>query len=266
MVIIMGKQNKSIRDTWGKLDVIFKGFAGVLIPLTIALYGFQSNKTQTKIAEVSKQAQVLVETMNQRETSASSLRAQMFNTLMQHYFKEEDEKRQPVLLELIGLNFQDHLHLKPLFENLDVELQENPEERIRLRKAAKRILRNEVEKIVGSGGEVIESELHIGEPWYVEPYNIINLTLLDVQEDRIRVTSNPEEGGDGFEVRYYDLPVMDNSKLGELTYSVLLSDVDVDNNKAKVKVVILPKHFYSSRNSLRFDALIGDLLERVESE
>jgi hypothetical protein len=264
MVIIVGKQDTLTRDIWGKLDVIFKGFAGVLIPFAIGFYGVQSNKTQTKIAEESKQAQVLIETMNQRETSASSLRAQMFSTLMQHYFKEKDEKRQHVLLELIGLNFQDHLHLKPLFEHLDAELKESPVERKNLRRAAKHILRNEIGKIIGSGGEVIESELHVNEPWCVEPYNIINLTLLDVQEDRISVTSNPEDSGDGFEVTYYDMPFMDNSRLGELTYSVLLSSVDVENNKAKVKVVILPKHFYSSRNSLRFDALIGGLLEKVE--
>lgn len=263
-MIIMGKQDTSTKDIWGKLDVIFKGFAGVLIPFAIAFYGFQSNKTQARIAEVNKQAQVLVETMNQRETSASSLRAQMFSTLMQHYFKVVDEKSQLVLLELIGLNFQDHLHMKPLFEHLDAGLKESPEERQQLRRAARRILKNEIDKIVGGGGQVIESELHLNEPWCVEPYNIINLTLLQVQEDRIRVTSNPED--DGFEVTYYDMPLMDNSRLGELTYSVLLSDVDVKNDKAKVKVVILPKHFYSSRNSLRFDALVGDLLEQVESE
>jgi hypothetical protein len=40
----------------------------------------------------------------------------------------------------------------------------------------------------------------------------------------------------------------------------------MENQKADIKVVILPKHFYSFRNTLRFDALIGDLLEKTKSE
>lgn len=262
----MAKKVKSTKDIWDKLDVIFKAFAGILISGVIVLYGIKSTTKQTEMAESNRRAQILVQTMNHRETSASQMRAQMFKTLMEHYFKEkDDEKTQIIILELIGLNFQDHIHLKPLFKRLDTKLTKNPSERKVLRKVAKHIKRSEIDKIVGSGGEVFELELVVNETNSMGPYNLINLTLLDVEENRIRITSKPDDR-EGFEVTYYDMPFMDNSRLGELTYSVLLSSVDIGNSKAKVKVVILPKHYYSSRNNLRFDAMIGDLLEKVESE
>jgi len=134
-------------------------------------------------------------------------------------------------------------------------------DRIALRKAANHIKRIEIYKIVGSGGEVIECEL-VGDR-ICNAYGIINLALLEVQEDHIRISPDPENDKEGFEVTYYDMPFMDHSRLGEFTYFVLLSSTDTKNRKAKIKIVILPKHYYSSENNLRFDAMIGDLLEKA---
>lgn len=268
----MAKKVNSTKDIWDKIDVIIKGFAGIMISGAIAFYGIKSTTRQTEIAESNRQAQILVQTMNHRETSASQMKTQMFKTLMEHYFKEKDDEKSEIrildeirILELIGLNFQDHIHLKPLFTRLDTKLKENVSERKVLRKIAKNIKRSEIDKIVGSGGDVVKHELVFNETICMKPYDLINLTLLDVKEDRIRVASKPDDR-EGFEVTYYDMPFMDNSRLGELTYSVLLSSVDIGNRKAKVKVVVLPKHYYSSQNNLRFDGMIGDLLEKMESE
>ena len=126
----MAKKVNSTKDRWDKLDVIFKAFAGILISGAIAFYGIKSTTKQTEIAESNRRAQILVQTMNHRETSASQMRAQMFKTLMEHYFKEkDDENTQIIILELIGLNFQDHIHLKPLFKGLDTKLTKNSSER-----------------------------------------------------------------------------------------------------------------------------------------
>ncbi len=263
----MKKQTTQIKDIWDKLDVIFKGIAGILISGAIALYGIKTTTKQTEIAEANRRAQILVQTMNHREESASQMRAQMFKTLMEHYFQEKnDEKTQIIILELIGLNFQDHIHLKPLFKRLDLQLANNVQERKALRKVSSQIKRSEINRIVGSGGESFTLDLSLNKTQIVEPYSMISLTLLEVQEDHVRISSNAKNDSDGFEVTFYDTPFMDNSRLGELTYSVLLSSVDPKNNTAKIKVVILPKHYYSSRNNLRFDAMIGDLLEKVDSE
>lgn len=286
----MGEQGNSTKDIWDKLDVIFKGFAAILVSGAIAFYGIQSNARQNKIAEANRQAQiesnsrqkkiaeanrqaqVLIQTMSHRETSASNMRAQMFKTLMEHYFKEKDDKITRIaILELIGLNFQDHIHLKPLFKRLDKQLTNNNLERENLRNVAKYLKRSEMNNIVGSGGKVFECKLEKGKTNNVGPSKLIKLTLLNVEKDYIEVStnpevsSNPEDDRGKFEVSYYDMPFMDNSRLGELTYSILLSSI-ISEKTAEVNVVILPKHYYSALNNLRFDAMIGDILEKPEEK
>jgi len=144
MVIKMNDKN-SKSNLWYKIDVILKALGAIIISGVIALVGIFLNQKQSQISEANRQAQILIQTMNQREISSSNMRAQMFNTLMQNYFNgQEDETTQVAVLELIGLNFQDHIHLKPLFERLDKKLTEKTEQRRALRKAANRIKRIEV--------------------------------------------------------------------------------------------------------------------------
>jgi hypothetical protein len=262
MMIIMANKKTTETSKWYKLEVIFKGLGLFFITGAVTIYGIYSESKKSDIAQASRKSQMVIETMNHRETAAAAMRAQMFNTLMAHYFKEcGDPNTQIIILELIGLNFQDHLHMKPLFEKLDAEVKGQDEKRKALRKAAKHIRRNEINKIVGSEGEVIKLALAENDACSVEPYTLINLTLRKVEEDRIRVSSDPDDAT-GFEVTYYDMPLTDNTRLGELTYSVLLSGTDKKGHKASVEVVILPKHYYNSRDNLRFDDLIGQLMLR----
>ncbi len=254
------------KDRWEKFDIIIRGASVVLISGAITFYGIYSEQKQFITAERNRKSQILVETMNNREASAADMRAQMFKTLMEHYFKngngsgKHDNKTQVSILELIGLNFQDHIYLKPLFENLDSELEGEGDHKARdmLRRASKNIVRNEVSKIKGSNGEVFNADLSVTSS--VTFKSVVTLTLLKVEEDHIVVSSDRKDS-DGFIVTYFDTPFMDNTRLNELTYSVLLLKTDKKNQTAKIKVVFFPENFYSPSDNLHFDRLIGEYLK-----
>ncbi|HDZ90054.1 MAG: hypothetical protein JRJ09_08590 [Deltaproteobacteria bacterium] len=93
----------------------------------------------------------------------------------------------------------------------------------------------------------------------------ITTTLLEINEGGIRVSADKNDR-EGFNVNYYDMPLVDNTTLGDFTYSIVLSDIDQKNRKATVKVVILPEHFYSARNGLNFDQIIGDWMLDIYKE
>jgi hypothetical protein len=185
----------------------------------------------------------------------------MFSTLMAHYLKKQDDPvTQIIILELIGLNFQEHLRLKPLFEKLEQELGGDEKGLKRLRKAAKNMARIEIDNIIGNGGSSCKVKLsHQQSTTLSEECELpINLTLLDVTKSGIRISTN-EDDKEGFNVNYYDMPLVDNSRLGDYTYSIVLSDAEYTQaKKATVKVVLLPEHFYSARHGLHFDQIIGD--------
>lgn len=65
----------------------------------------------------------------------------------------------------------------------------------------------------------------------------------------------PEDKTDAFTVGFYDMPLQDNSRLGELTYSVLLKKTDPEKNEAEVIVMRSPES-YTFRNPLIFDEIL----------
>ena len=263
----MTNQNRRPKDIWDKLDVILKGVAAVLVTGAITFYGIWSERTQTNIAEANRKAQIVVQTISNRESATADLKAKMFATLIAHYLKEDKAQQDPAtqlaILELIGLNFQDNLHFKPLFEMIDIKNKDNDEIGKRLRKISKNIARKEIAKIVGSGGSKCEIDLKLDEHKKSLDFNCdipLDIILLDVKENHIKVAIE-EKDKEGFEVSYFDMPLVDNSTLGDMTYSIILSKANVESNTAKVKLVVLPRAYYGIQNSLKTDQLISDYAE-----
>jgi hypothetical protein len=253
----MAEQNTTKeKDFWDKADVIVKGAAAVLVSGAIAFYGIYSEDKRSKEADNQRRAQVIIQTLANREATAADLRSKMFGTLMQYYLQGKDKKSQIMYLELIALNFQDEFRLRPLIENLDATLTANSKDKRELRRVARSIAKRDIDSLVGSGGNVCELDLAINKQKQAECAPVL-LKLLDVQEDRIRVTSGNTEP---FEVSYFDMPFTDNSKKGELTYSLVLSDTKKKDGRAKVSVVVFPRHYYSGANRLGFDQMIGEYL------
>ena len=120
-----------------KRNTLVTGLIGtlvtVLIPTSFAFYQWTSGKAATervRITEKQRAAQkswerkqeTMIQLINAREAADTDLRARMFNSLLQHYFKQRDYRTQIAILELIGLNFRDSVQIKPMFEMLDADL------------------------------------------------------------------------------------------------------------------------------------------------
>jgi hypothetical protein len=142
----MKEEKNTTKDIWDKADVIVKASATLLVSGAIALYGITSEKKKTEIAEENRRSQIIMQTMNSRETAVADMRAKMFDTLMTHYFvgpggESPNEKNKLRILQLIALNFQDNFQLTPLFEDLYASLGNNPEAKGELRKVVRAIAR-----------------------------------------------------------------------------------------------------------------------------
>lgn len=117
------------KDFWDKLDIVLKGFIGILVTGIITAFGFYLNSQQSminaensKIEEQNRQARTLVELVNSRETAMVQLRSEMFKSLLDKYLTGEDLESKIAVLEMIGLNFRDAIQIKPLFEHLDHQI------------------------------------------------------------------------------------------------------------------------------------------------
>jgi hypothetical protein len=171
----------------------------------------------------------------------------------------DDDATRVAILEMIGHNFEDDLNLKPLFMRLDEQLaMKGSAQREALRMAARSIAREEIEKIVGAGGEVCRLELSVGDTRGSECLGPISMTLHRILEDRVAVKAGLMDL-DAKTLTYFDMPLVNNRTLGELKYALVLSGADPQAGKAVIDVVRLPTTYYSVENRLRVDQMISDL-------
>lgn len=251
-------ENESPRpkDKWDKADILIKGLGVALISGAITIYGIYNNSSRERESELNRKSQLFVQTMSGREASESDLRAKMFQYLMDHYFVKKDPEAQILFLRLIALNFQEYLSLKPLFEHIDHSFSDSSH-KVEVRKLAREIVNRQISELEGSGGEVLRPPwLEEGKPVSCGP---LELTVLEVNEDKIRLRTLPEDEN-GFEVSFYDMPYTDNSVVNAMRYSIVLSAVKPAENKAGVKIVFFPENYVSPRDRPRMDRLIADLL------
>jgi len=307
-----GMEQKT-RDHWEKFEILSKGIAAILVTGGLSYYGIQNTthlsetaeanrkalsesadanrKALSESAEANRKAQVFIETLNHRETAMSDMRSKMFDTLMQSYFRDEsffgagkEIESRVAILETMGLNFHDVLHLKPLFVGLDSEINELikvngasrelndrlNQQKTALRKAANRIKTAELLKIGDASGSFMQFDVHTSKSINLIDQGLpIVIHVREIMGDGIRLLildspdETPTDDEKGFTVSFFDMPLQDNSRIGELTYSITLENVELENQEAKITVVVLPRS-YTYRNSLLFDEMLVDYMEKKE--
>jgi hypothetical protein len=118
------------KDFWD----ILNSLGPAIIAAVVAVLGIMYNMQQTSIAKSSEMRQVYTNIMAQRETSDNSIRATMFQTLLNAMFSKgmgtqnknaADDiniiKQRVIFMDLLSRNF-DTIDIKPLFEDLDSDL------------------------------------------------------------------------------------------------------------------------------------------------
>jgi hypothetical protein len=294
---IENKKLKQARlDTWirGLVSGILGTAIAVSIPAAITIYGKtaeeaktkraeEQEKEKTKRAEAQRKQETLIQLINSRESSDSNLRAQMFTALLQHYFQQRDYRTQIAILEIIGLNFRDSLHTKPMFERLHIEIdekEEKPQELLEaLRKASGRIIKDQLQQIRQSKeGDVCEIEYQKStmkkESKRPDCFQELAISLIDIKDDHIIVQTNSKDGvlleskgntsGENFKVSFYDMPMIDYTSVkvegGNWKYTIVLKEIDKENNTVIIAIATLPEDTFGTSEEYRFDELLKNYL------
>jgi hypothetical protein len=126
----MPKPGGGKKDFWDILNAL----GPAIIAAVVAVLGISYNTQQASIAKSSEMRQVYTNIMAQRETSDNSIRASMFQMLLNAMFIKDlgtpskdapDDingvKQRIMFLDLLSRNF-DTIDIKPLFEELDHDL------------------------------------------------------------------------------------------------------------------------------------------------
>ena len=260
------------KDLWDKLDVIAKIMTAIVVSAGIAYYGIYSENRRSAQAEASRtaqsaqaesnrQIQTAIQLLTNREAVTADMRTKMFGDLIQHYIKGRDPRSKIMIIELMALNLQHVFQLRPLFDDLAAELRPGSKERGELRRVARNAATRQTEEIIGSGGDICELKLEKDRPNLADCAPVA-LKLVQAGDDTIIVERADDKKR--LEVSYFDMPLVDNTKRGELRYSVVL--VSSDQTTAVVKVVVFPRHTFSIQDRLGNDQLIGEyLLQKVRA-
>jgi len=250
--------------------------AGIFIPLVIHIN-----------AERSRSNQLYTEIVSKREMADTELRAKMFENLIKCFFgsisQQKTNKEKLTLLRLLALNFHEFFDLKPLFEELETELGEI-EEKNKLREIAKEIAGKQ-EALLShiKEGMVFERVLYEGEengiivpPEDMNPYrdHRLGIVLKEIGQNeayvKLHVIDIPEGVKDvgetaelGFEVSFYDMPFIDNTKLFNTTrFAITLKDIVMDEKQkkaARIKIIFFPESYMSTRDRPYLDEMLQQL-------
>jgi len=242
--------------------------AGIAIPIVINLN-----------AERNRQSQLYVQIMSQREQSDSGLRQKMFGDLITSYLGkgvENDPEKQIMYLYLLSLNFQEFFDAKPLFEDLDRKLKGR--DLARLQDIAREISSRQINLLTRPGKEATELTLCLKAREDCESMSafkvtgrtrsyLFNIEMLDVgaSDVGVRVSLSPDEAAGErvafkpieFDVSYYDMPFMSNTRLMDGTrFALVLKYIDSKAQAAVLRVVTFPEEYMSLRDRPYFDEML----------
>jgi hypothetical protein len=248
----MAEEHK--RDGWDKLGLLLQPLGGLLTALAIAFLGIYSSGKISVGQEKETRARLYIELMSKREESESALRKDMFKSIMDAFLsptaKEMDAKL--LKLELLTYNFHESLNLKPLFMDLqrqiDREAVSGSPERAqlldRLNRAAKEISRKQTAVLKG-GGEALSHTIEFDPSGNANRNLVYEDTLAlggitrqfsirvlktnqDMKEMEVFLTVNTlrkitqnhtseklENLSASFMVGFFDFPMIDNMRLSE---------------------------------------------------
>lgn len=122
----MGKNENRPKD---RGDIIFKVVGSFLAAAIVALLGILGNQALEKRHARDLQMRLYTELMSQREQAESSLRKDMFKSIIETFMKPATVtlEEKVLNLELLAYNFHESLNLKPLFLHLQRLMDRHPE-------------------------------------------------------------------------------------------------------------------------------------------
>src|SRR5215471_13215657 len=114
------KDAKKQKDFWDKVDIVLRPLNGLLTALAVALLGYYTSSIVRQQETRDSNERVYTQLMSSREQADSSLRKDMFLSIIQTFQRPEQVGLEAKMLnlEMLAYNFHDSLNLKPIFSHL----------------------------------------------------------------------------------------------------------------------------------------------------
>src|SRR5262245_33827793 len=230
------------KDKWDKFDIVLRPVNGLLTALAVALLGYYTSSIVRQQETRDSNERVYTELMSSREQAESSLRKDMFLSIIQAFLRPESGGLEAKMLnlEMLAYNFHESLNLKPLFAHLDRQIAASPEKErgnyvARLNQVAREITTRQLvlleqvgskfsrsvdfEKLKSSPGGI---EMEPGKLKLDDTEREFMLSVLSVDPERreltiemgVRTATDPTAVQlRTFRVGLYDFPMIDNTRL-----------------------------------------------------
>lgn len=161
--------DKKEKDNWDKADVVLKFIAGVFTAAAVAFIGLYGSYTLERNQALDTDTRLYAELMSQRENAETSLRKDMFNSIIGSFLKSKSAgyEEKVLNLELLAYNFHEALDLGPLFKSVYAEIRESkkPNAEVYLRRledAADEVKSKQIMSLEDSGGK-LDATVDFGE-------------------------------------------------------------------------------------------------------
>jgi len=278
------------KDFWEKLAVVLQPLGGLLTALAVAVVGVKGSQVLDRRQAADTNARLYSELMSRREEAESSLRKDMFVSIIQPFLQPRpgDLDTRVLNLELLAVNFHDSLNLKPLFLDLQRRLAaaSDPDRNAylkRVNRVAREITAKQLFALEGHGQsfrrtvllEDFEKTGRFGAELDGESIDVegrrcdVGLRVLDIdrrqQQLRLRLEVKAPEGSAdrtdtraAFDVGYFDFPMIDNTRLANgLRCAVTLSAFTPE--AADLTTICFPGEYASLKDRPYYDEVIQRL-------
>lgn len=140
-----------------------KTLGGTLTALAVAVVGIYGSNVLDRSRAHEADVQLYAQLMSQREDAETSLRKDMFNSIIGTFLKtgasDKAYEQQVLNLELLAYNFHEALDLAPLFKHVFVEIRESEDPNKnefmgRLEKVADEVKSKQIAALEESGGKL----------------------------------------------------------------------------------------------------------------
>jgi len=281
------------KDFWDKITIVLHPMGGLLTALAVTYVGMKGSRVLDRRQSVDTNARLYSELMSRREEAESSLRKDMFVSIISSFLQpsREDLDGKVLNLELLAYNFHDSLNLKPLFLDIQRRLRKSsdPEKKDflrRINRVAKETTAKQLFSLQGQGKTFTRS-VDLAElaaagraGIQLEPETVtvrkttcqIGLRVISFDKDQeqllVRLEVKAPEGHPEipdtratFNVGYFDFPVIDNTRLSNgLRCAVTLTNFSA-GVAADVTTVCFPGEYASLKDRPYYDEVIQKLRE-----
>src|SRR6187402_951731 len=113
------------KDFWDKLQIVLQPLGGLLTAAAVAMLGFMGSSAIDRQQSNEAKLRLYSELMSRREESESTLRKEMFQSIIGSFFDSKNASLDARLLkmELLAQNFHEALNLTPLFQHMKRDIE-----------------------------------------------------------------------------------------------------------------------------------------------